>query len=61
MQITANGALLRSLPLTSRRVGGHLLRGRVWPTLEVIISEVAPDLGKRVDPETGLTLVSAAR
>ncbi|MGW1060644.1 PPC domain-containing DNA-binding protein [Micromonospora rubida] len=38
--------------------GGHLLRGRVWPTLEVIISEVAPELAKRVDPETGLALIS---
>lgn len=41
-------------------VGGHLLRGRVWPTLEVIISEVAPELAKRVDPETGLALISTA-
>ncbi|MER5333652.1 PPC domain-containing DNA-binding protein [Micromonospora sp. NPDC002717] len=39
-------------------VGGHLLRGRVWPTLEVMISEVAPELAKRVDPETGLALIS---
>ncbi|MGR6320211.1 DNA-binding protein [Micromonospora soli] len=39
-------------------VGGHLLRGRVWPTLEVIISEVAPELAKQVDPETGLALIS---
>ena len=41
-------------------VGGHLLRGRVWPTLEVIVSEVAPELAKRVDPETGLALISPA-
>jgi predicted DNA-binding protein with PD1-like motif len=41
-------------------VGGHLLRGRVWPTLEVLISEVSPELAKRVDPETGLALISAA-
>ncbi|MFG2052573.1 PPC domain-containing DNA-binding protein [Micromonospora sp. NPDC048930] len=41
-------------------VGGHLLRGQVWPTLEVIISEVAPELAKRVDPATGLALISAA-
>ena len=40
-------------------VGGHLLRGHVWPTLEVIVSEVSPDLAKRMDPETGLTLISA--
>ncbi|SCL23451.1 hypothetical protein GA0070624_2739 [Micromonospora rhizosphaerae] len=41
-------------------VGGHLLRGEVWPTLEVIISEVAPELAKRVDSETGLALISGA-
>ena len=41
-------------------VGGHLLRGRVWPTLEVIVSEVAPELAKRVDPETGLALISGS-
>jgi predicted DNA-binding protein with PD1-like motif len=39
-------------------VGGHLLRGQVWPTLEVFISEVSPDLAKRVDPQTGLALIS---
>lgn len=38
-------------------VGGHLLRGEVWPTLEVIITEVPPELGKRYDPETGLALI----
>lgn len=41
-------------------VGGHLLRGHVWPTLEVIISEVSPDVAKRIDPETGLALISQA-
>lgn len=39
-------------------VGGHLLRAEVWPTLEVIVTEVAPELAKRVDPETGLALIS---
>jgi predicted DNA-binding protein with PD1-like motif len=39
-------------------VGGHLLGGEVWPTLEVIVTEVAPQLAKRVDPETGLALIS---
>jgi uncharacterized protein len=39
-------------------VGGHLLRGQVWPTLEVIISEVSPELAKRIDPDTGLALIS---
>jgi predicted DNA-binding protein with PD1-like motif len=39
-------------------VGGHLLRGEVWPTLEVVITEVAASLRKSVDPETGLALLS---
>lgn len=39
-------------------VGGHLMRGEVWPTLEVIISEVSPELAKRIDPESGLALIS---
>lgn len=38
-------------------VGGHLLSGQVWPTLEVILTEVAPELAKRVDTETGLALI----
>ena len=41
-------------------LGGHLLAGEVWPTLEVFITEVAPELAKRVDPETGLALISGA-
>ncbi|MEU2611039.1 PPC domain-containing DNA-binding protein [Micromonospora sp. NPDC007271] len=39
-------------------IGGHLLRGAVWPTLEVVISEVGASLAKRVDPETGLALLA---
>jgi uncharacterized protein len=38
-------------------LGGHLLRGQVWPTLEVIVTEVAPELAKRMDPQTGLALI----
>lgn len=38
-------------------VGGHLLRGQVWPTLEVIITEVPAELAKRHDPQTGLALI----
>ena len=38
-------------------VGGHLLRGEVWPTLEVIITEVGASLTKQVDQETGLALL----
>jgi predicted DNA-binding protein with PD1-like motif len=39
-------------------MGGHLLRGEVWPTLEVLVTEVVPELAKRVDPDTGLALIS---
>jgi predicted DNA-binding protein with PD1-like motif len=39
-------------------VGGHLLHGEVWPTLEVIVTEVGPELAKRVDPQTGLALLA---
>jgi uncharacterized protein len=38
-------------------VGGHLLRGEVWPTLEVIITEVPAELAKQHDPQTGLALI----
>ncbi|SCE94163.1 hypothetical protein GA0070214_103457 [Micromonospora chaiyaphumensis] len=41
-------------------VGGHLLRGEVWPTLEVIITEVGASLVKRVDQETGLALLTGS-
>ncbi|MET8307213.1 PPC domain-containing DNA-binding protein [Micromonospora sp. NPDC005173] len=40
-------------------VGGHLMRGEVWPTLEVIITEVGASLTKQIDPETGLALLPA--
>ena len=39
-------------------VGVHLLSAWVWPTLEVIVAEVAPEPAKRVDPETGLALIA---
>ncbi|HEY2763216.1 MAG TPA: PPC domain-containing DNA-binding protein [Pseudonocardiaceae bacterium] len=39
-------------------LGGHLLRGEVWPTLEVMVTEVAPELARRYDPQTGLSLIS---
>lgn len=42
-------------------VGGHLLRGRVSPTLEVIITEVSPEMAKRLDPNLGLALISTTR
>jgi predicted DNA-binding protein with PD1-like motif len=37
--------------------GGHLLRGRVWPTLEVVLTESPAELRKSHDPETGLALI----
>jgi predicted DNA-binding protein with PD1-like motif len=38
--------------------GGHLLRAEVFPTLEVIVTEVAAELRRTVDPETGIALIS---
>ena len=40
--------------------GGHLLSARVWPTLEVVLTESARHLRKRHDPETGLALIDPA-
>jgi predicted DNA-binding protein with PD1-like motif len=37
--------------------GGHLLRGRVWPTLEIVLTEAPTELRKSHDPETGLALI----
>lgn len=37
--------------------GGHLISGRVRPTLEVILVESPAHLRKRHDPESGLTLI----
>jgi uncharacterized protein len=37
--------------------GGHLLRGRVWPTLEVVLTESPAELRTAHDPETGLALI----
>jgi predicted DNA-binding protein with PD1-like motif len=37
--------------------GGHLLDGRVWPTLEVIIRESPAELRKTYRPEVGLALI----
>jgi predicted DNA-binding protein with PD1-like motif len=44
------------LPDGSTR-GGHLLEGRVWPTLEVIIRETHAGLRKSSRPEIGLALI----
>ena len=37
--------------------GGHLLRGRVWPTLELIIRDAPVELRKTDRPELGLALI----
>ena len=38
--------------------GGHLLEAHVWPTLEVVLVQPPQELRKRIDPETGLALIS---
>jgi uncharacterized protein len=40
--------------------GGHLLGGRVWPTLEMIVSELPVHLRRSRDEETGLALITLA-
>jgi predicted DNA-binding protein with PD1-like motif len=40
--------------------GGHLLEGRVRPTLEVVLTESPRHLRKRKDPESGLALIHIA-
>ncbi|MFC8088650.1 PPC domain-containing DNA-binding protein [Streptomyces sp. NPDC057301] len=37
--------------------GGHLLEGRVWPTLEVIVRDSPAALAKIHRPELGLALI----
>ena len=37
--------------------GGHLLEGKVWPTLEVILTESPKHLRKTFDPSVGLALI----
>jgi len=37
--------------------GGHLIEGRVWPTLEVVVTETPGHLRRRTDPATGLALI----
>jgi uncharacterized protein len=40
--------------------GGHFLGGRVWPTLEVIVTELPEHLRRTQDNETGLALLDLA-
>jgi uncharacterized protein len=41
-------------------LGGHLLEGHVWPTLEVIVTDSPHHLRKTHDPDTGLSLIRPA-
>jgi uncharacterized protein len=38
-------------------MGGHLMEGIVWPTLEVIVEESPRHLQRQMDDETGLPLI----
>jgi predicted DNA-binding protein with PD1-like motif len=38
--------------------GGHLMRATVRPTLEVVLDDAPDHLVKRLDPESGLTLIA---
>jgi len=40
--------------------GGHFLEGRVWPTLEMIVSEMPVHLRRTQDEESGLALINLA-
>ncbi len=40
--------------------GGHFLGGHVWPTLEIMLSELPVHLRRRDDAETGLALIELA-
>jgi predicted DNA-binding protein with PD1-like motif len=37
--------------------GGHILEARVWPTLEVVLTESPQHLRRVIDEETGLALI----
>ena len=38
-------------------LGGHLIEGTIWPTLEVFLTETESDLTRETDEETGLALL----
>jgi uncharacterized protein len=40
--------------------GGHFLGGRVWPTLEMVLTELPAHLRRTRDEETGLALINLA-
>jgi len=40
--------------------GGHVLDARVWPTLELVLTESPRTLARRSDPATGLALIDVS-
>lgn len=40
--------------------GGHFLDGRVWPTLEMVVTEMPVHLRRTHDEESGLALINLA-
>src|SRR5947207_4748555 len=40
--------------------GGHILEARVWPTLEVVVTESPRHLRRKFDAESGLALIDLA-
>ena len=40
--------------------GGHFLEGKVWPTLEMIVTELPVHLRRTKDEESGLALINLA-
>jgi uncharacterized protein len=42
----------------SSAIGGHLEHAEVFPTMEVVLTENPAHLRKRIDPQTGLALIS---
>jgi uncharacterized protein len=41
--------------------GGHLIEGRVRPTLEIVLTEMPRHLQRRHDPDSGLSLIDPHR
>jgi predicted DNA-binding protein with PD1-like motif len=41
--------------------GGHLLEGRVFPTLEIVVTETPAELRKVMHPELGIALIDLDR
>lgn len=38
-------------------IGGHILEARIWPALEVLLTESPAHLRRKTDPGTGLALI----